>query len=134
MLGVLYGANIDSSEWKANSRYLLDPTKPDDSILRAAGKYGFTNLIIQAEAWYLKFLVLEVDNVVENLLHADCNAMKSLKKASMDFIVKNADLVVASDTYIALMETPTLLTEVVTAMAKQLWTYSEDDRKRKRSG
>jgi hypothetical protein len=46
MLGFVYGASIDNKrfKWKAQTTYLLDPSKHRQSILRAAGKYGMTSL------------------------------------------------------------------------------------------
>eukprot|EP00956_Cyclotella_meneghiniana_P035239 scaffold112864_cov83-Cyclotella_meneghiniana.AAC.2 len=128
MLSTVYGARIDAETWKRNSPYLLDPAFCEKSILRAANKYGFSSLRAGAEAWYMKFLELEVNNVIDNLLHADGNNMKSLKKAAMTFIVENSEEVITSESYKYLAKSPDLLSEVVFALSKKLSTT----KKRKR--
>ena len=76
----------------------------------------------------MKFLELEVNNVIDNLLHADGNNMKSLKKAAMTFIVENSEEVITSESYKYLAKSPDLLSEVVFALSKKLSTT----KKRKR--
>ena len=128
MLRFVYGARIDASAWKLNSSYLFDSANHDASILMAAGKYGFSSLKLEAEAWYMKFLKLEVNNVVDNLLHADGNNLHLVKKATMEFITENSEDVITSQSYQHLAKSPDLLSEVVFALSKKL----SANKKRKR--
>jgi hypothetical protein len=56
-------------------------------IIDAAVKYGLVDLKLAAEAWYVKTLTIEVDNVKEHLLLAHTKNCALLKEAAMDFIV-----------------------------------------------
>lgn len=105
-----YGEPIHAGIWK-------DRAEP---ILIAAGKYGFKQLKLEAEAWHVKNLKLTANNAVDCLLQADGNNLPLLKKASMEFIVTNAVDVVASESYSRLRESPTMTDEVILAMANQL--------------
>jgi hypothetical protein len=129
ILGVVYGASVTVEEWKAQSKYLIDPSTRGKSILFAAHKYGIISLRIEAEEWYLKFTRLAADNVIDNLLYADGNHFCLIKKAAMDFIVENSDEVVSSKHYKNLLQSPSLLSDVVMALSKKL----SADKKRKRS-
>ena len=116
-------------DWKIQSLpVIFDQDGEDLNILSAAGKYGFTALKSEAEAWHAKFLNLTVDNVIDYLLHADANALLLAKKAAMDFILENSEKVVNSETYQHLERSPTLMSEVVKAMSKDI----SSSRKRKR--
>ena len=95
------------------------------SILSAAGKYGFTSLKSDAEIWHLQFLKLQVENVIRHLLIADANNLPLVKKAAMDYILENEDGVVASETYSQLCESPSLMKEVMTAMAQHIKHLSD---------
>ena len=111
MLGTVYGANIDASVWKVNC----------SSILPAAGKYGFQTLQIEAEGWYMKYLKLNSDNVIDNLMYADGNNLLLLKKAAMEYIVEHCEEVVGSYSYTeCLKKSPDLMDEVVQALSKKL--------------
>jgi hypothetical protein len=77
-------------------------------ILRAADKYGFLDLKIEAEKWHVKMTELTVDKVIGELLHADGNGNPLMKKVVMDFIVKNVDGVTASDSFQQLYESQRL--------------------------
>lgn len=108
MLKYMYGQNISPHEWKENS-------KP---ILEASGKYGFTDLRLAAEAWYLKNLKLTKDNAVDELLYADGTNCLVLKKAVLDFIVDNGESVLGSSSFSMLYESQELTKEVMMELAK----------------
>ena len=121
MLSAVYGKKVDEEEWKTQSSNLR-------SILKAAGKYGFSNIKSEAEAWYMKTLNVKLDNVIDELLYADANNLFDVKKAVMEFITENAEEVIASESFQLLSESPQLIKEVLTSMAKKL----SDNKKRKR--
>eukprot|EP00956_Cyclotella_meneghiniana_P007523 scaffold10172_cov62-Cyclotella_meneghiniana.AAC.10 len=112
MLGFIYDKAIDESEWRAQAAYLIDPSHHNKSILRAAGKYGICNLKSEAEFWYVRFLELTVDNVIDNLLYADGNNLLTLRKAAKKFIVHEAKNVFSSS-YSRISESPALLQELL---------------------
>lgn len=128
MLGVVYGDSIDSVMWKSNSSCLFDPAKHHESILRAAGKYGFSSLRVQAEGWYIKFLGLDIDNAIDHLLHADANNLHHLKKTAMEFIVEHSEEVFKSESYLYLARSPELMSEVMLSLSKKI----SANKKRKR--
>jgi hypothetical protein len=49
-------------------------------VLKAADKYGFPGLKVEAEKWYVKATTLTVDNVIHELLYADGNGHALMKK------------------------------------------------------
>ena len=110
MIDALYGKRIDAAIWRDQS----------ESILKAAGKYGFNDLRTEAAAWYLKGLQLEVGTVINTLLYADSNSLPLVKNTSIKFIVENAEEVMESESFLLLRESPALMTEVMKAMAKQI--------------
>ena len=120
MLRYLRDVDITVTEWRNQSTYLLDQSKQHQSILRASNKYGLNDLKQEAEGLYVKFHKLTVDNVIDNLLYADGNELALLKKAAMDFISQNSAQVVVSESYSLLSESPSLMSEVVVALSKQL--------------
>ena len=116
MLGHVYGIEIHACDWKKHSK----------QILVAAGKYGFSVLKTEAEAWHVKNLNLTIDNAVDELLYADGTHCLDLKKASIQFIVENGEGVLASDSYAKLYESPELMKNVMMELAK-----SNSNKKRK---
>jgi hypothetical protein len=86
-------------------------------ILEASGKYGFTALKEEAEAWHIKRLKLTVDNAVD----------EGLKKAVMDFIVENGKSVITSPSFAKLKESSELVTELMLELAEA----ASNNRKRK---
>ena len=75
MLGYVYGKTM----WRG-------PTK---DMINACDKYGVVHLKLEAEAAYVKFTEITMDNMMENLLYADSKNLALLKEAVMDFIVAN---------------------------------------------
>ena len=108
MLGHVYGKRIYSDKWKNH----------DKAILIASGKYGFTALKSEAEAWRVKNLNLTIDNAVDELLYADATHCLDLKKASIKFIVENGEEVLASTSSAKLYESPELMKNVMMELAK----------------
>ncbi|KAL7525513.1 hypothetical protein ACHAXR_002017, partial [Thalassiosira sp. AJA248-18] len=89
MLYYIYGGNITAAEWKNRSKDLID----------AADRYGVKNLKIEAEAWYVNHLKITVENVIVTLAYADEKNCFLLKEAATNFIVKNTNDVLASDSF-----------------------------------
>ena len=71
-------------------------------------------------------LKLTVDNAVDELLYADGTLFIGLKKAVMDFIVENGQIIIASPSFAKLRESADLMTEVMLELAE-----SRDSMKRK---
>ena len=84
MLMHIYGKDVSVVKWKSKAK----------SILEGSGKYGLTTLKSEAEAWYVKYIMLEVGNVVGELLYADGKNCLLLKKAAMDFILEHGEEVI----------------------------------------
>jgi hypothetical protein len=120
MIGFIYGEMIPVETWKEQVQYITDPTKQNQSILFAAGKYGFTALKSKAEAWCVKFLELDSDTAISHLLYADANSLVLLKNTAMNFISENSQDVIASESFSLLSESAALVTEVMKALSNQI--------------
>jgi hypothetical protein len=120
MIGFIYGEMIPNEIWKEQVQYITDPTKQNQSILYAAGKYGFTALKSKAEAWCVKFLELDSDTAISHLLYADANSLMLLKNTAMNFISENSQDVIASESFSLLSESAALVTEVMKALSNQI--------------
>jgi hypothetical protein len=121
MLKTLYGSKLTPVDWDKNS----------ESILYAAGKYGFSSLECEAEYWYVKQTDrFTVDNVIGHLLKADSKNLSHLKEAAMEFILNHAEDVVSSDSYDNLDESPTLRKEVMVALSKRSQVTNESVKRR----
>jgi hypothetical protein len=105
MLSHVYGMNIAATQWKDQAKQIVD----------ASGKYGFTTLRAEAEAWYVKSLELTVETAIDELLYADGKHCSLLKKATMDFIVEHGEEILESESYEKLDESPQLRKEVMKA-------------------
>ena len=127
MLRHVYGHNIPSNKWKDHGK----------AILTASGKYGFTALKIEAEAWCVKNLNLTGENAADELLFADGIHCLDLKKAVIHFIINNCEEVLQSDSFLKLYESPVLIKEVMKEMSNaanskkrkcdELSSYNNDD-------
>jgi hypothetical protein len=102
--------NVDSNKWKDQAKQIID----------AVGKYVFTTLRAEAEAWYVKHLKLTVNNAIDELLYADGNHCSHLKRAAMDFIAEHGEQVIDSKSYKKLDESPQLRKEVMKSLASAL--------------
>jgi hypothetical protein len=127
MIGFVYGEVIPAEIWKEQVQYITDPTKQNQSILFAAGKYGFSALKSKAEVWCVKFVKLDAQNVINHLLYADANSLSQLKEAAMNCITENSKDVIASESFALLSESTVLMTEVMKALSNAL-----ESKKRKR--
>eukprot|EP00956_Cyclotella_meneghiniana_P032866 scaffold91862_cov51-Cyclotella_meneghiniana.AAC.3 len=103
MLKNVYGKYIGETYWKEHAKQILD----------AAGKYGFTELKSEAEAWHVKNMKdnFTIDNAVDELLYADGKNCPLLKKAAMDFIADLGEEVIEAESYEKLDESPQLRKE-----------------------
>ena len=117
MLNSLYGSEVYPEVWKKHS----------DSILKAAGKYGFSTLRSEAEVWYSRSLQFTVDNVIGKFMEADGNDQTLVKAAAKKFIMEHGKEVIASGSFERLHESLPLVREVVSAAF-------ESSNKRRREG
>jgi uncharacterized small protein (DUF1192 family) len=112
LLRYVYGGDISAGKWKDHAKDLLE----------ASDKYGLTNLKIEAEAWYVKLLKFSVGDVVETVAYAEKMNCFLLKEAAIDFIVTNANEVLASGTLMNIPESKDIIREIlwsVATMSKQ---------------
>ena len=110
MMKSVYGKLILPSEWEKHSK----------EILKASGKYGFAKLSSDAEVWYIKTMNLTVETAIDELLYADANHCLELKKAVIEFIVKNGKAVMESSSFPELFKSQELLSEVMSALVCKL--------------
>ena len=108
MLKHVYGKDISCLVWKEHSK----------QILEASGKYGFSSLKIEAEAWHSKHMNLTADTAVDKLLYADGTYCLGLKQAVIEYIVENGQAVISSPSFSKLAESTELMTEVMMEFAK----------------
>jgi hypothetical protein len=108
MLSTLYGNNMMADDWTGDLK----------CILKAADKYGFPDLKVQADKWYVKATTLTADNVIQELLYADGSGHALMKKTAIDFIVNNTNEVLSSDAFEELHKSLSLLKEVMSAMSR----------------
>ena len=106
----LYGDCIQTDEWK-------EKEKP---ILEAAGRYGFGRLKLEAESWYVKYLKLTPDNVVENLLDTKANEWPIAERAGISFIVANVNGIRLQELLNKLDRLPDVVPKITLAMSEQL--------------
>jgi speckle-type POZ protein len=107
MLKTLYGGILLADDWTNDAK----------SILNAADKYGFQGLKTEAEKWYVKATRLTAKNAIHELLLADGNGYHLIKQTALDFVVANAEQVLASQSFHQLHESCPILQEVILAMA-----------------
>jgi hypothetical protein len=86
-------------------------------ILDAANRYGIIDLKLEAEAYLVKSIVFDVDNLLGVLLYADSKNCALLKEAAMDYMLKNRGEVLKKVTF---HDAPgSLLTDFLAAMARE---------------
>ena len=107
MLRYVYGGDISAGKWKDHAKDLLE----------ASDKYGLTNLKIEAEAWYVKLLKFSVGDVVETVAYAEKMNCFLLKEAAIDFIVTNANEVLASGTLMNIPESKDIIRDILCSVA-----------------
>ena len=107
MLYHMYGHKTSDSTMKALAREILD----------AANRYGIIDLKLEAEAYLVKSIVFDVDNLLGVLLYADSKNCALLKEAAMDYMLKNRGEVLKKVTF---HDAPgSLLTDFLAAMARE---------------
>ena len=79
LLSYVYGRVIPKEELKTHAKDIID----------AADKYSIVNLKLEAEAAYVKFTIISLDNAMDNLLYADSRNLALLKEAVMKFLTDN---------------------------------------------
>jgi hypothetical protein len=107
MLRYVYGGDISAGKWKDHGKDLLE----------ASDKYGLTNLKIEAEARYVKLLKISVGDVVETVAYAEKMNCFLLKEAAIDFIVANANEVLASGTLMNIPESKDIIRDILCSVA-----------------
>ena len=107
MLYYVYGGKIGAAEWKEKSKDFID----------AGDKYGLKDFKIEAEAWHVKHLEITVANVVEELIYADKMNCFLLKEAAMNFVLKNSEEVLASDSFENMPKSDSVMREIVSLAA-----------------
>jgi len=108
LLRYVYGGDISAGEWKDYAKDLLE----------AADKYGLPNLKIEAEAWYVTLLKFSAGDAVETVAYADKMNCFLLKEAAIDFIVTNANEVLASGTLMNIPESNVIIRDILCSVAK----------------
>ena len=86
------------------------------AIVRAADRFGCSGLKLAAEA-ELASAGITTENAAELILFADATNCAMLKEAAMDYFVKNAQDVMASDGFEQVKESPAVMAELMSAMA-----------------
>ena len=106
LLSYVYGKEIPEEEMRASAKDLIS----------AADKYGISHLKLAAEACFVKFTEIDLENVMEHLLYADAMNCALLKEAVMDFVVGNKMEILQKKTLQGAPEG--LLTDMLAAMAR----------------
>ena len=107
ILRYVYGGEVPSKE-------VINEQAKD--IIHAADKYGCTGLKLTAEA-ELATAGITTENAAEIILFADATNCAMLKENAMEFFVKNALDVMASEGYEQVAESPETMREMMAAMA-----------------
>ena len=107
LLRYVYGGDISAGEWKDHAKDLLE----------AADKFGLPNLKIEAEAWYVMLLKFSAGDAVETVAHANKMNCFLLKEAAINFIVTNANEVLASGTLMNIPESNVIIRDILCSVA-----------------
>ena len=107
MIRSLYGRQIQPVEYKLYS----------ESLLEAAGKYGFDEIKTEAQVWYINNHKLTVDNAVDEFLKADGNNHEIVRDVTKTFLVNHAKRILESESFDRLYESKTLVKELMGAVA-----------------
>jgi hypothetical protein len=106
LLRFIYGGEVPSKE------VINDQAK---DIIHAADKYGCVGLKLAVEA-EMAAAGITTENAAELILFADATNCALLKETAMDFFVKNAQEVMASEGYMQVAESPAIMQEMVAAV------------------
>ena len=103
LLRFIYGGEVPSTDaLKSEGR----------SIIRAADKYGCTGLKLAAEAG-LASAGITTENAAELILFAGATNCAMLKEGAMDYFIKNAQDVMASEGFEQVKESPAVMAELM---------------------
>ena len=105
LLRFVYGGEIPGKD-------MLNEDARD--IIRAADRFGCADLKLTVEA-EMATAGITTENAAELILFADGMNCAMLKEAAMEFFVKNAQAVMASDGFEQVKESPAILTELMAA-------------------
>ena len=105
---------------KLSDEYLNDNAK---GIIDACDKYGVVHLKLEAEASYVEYSKITMDNMMDNLLYADSKNLALLKEAVMDYIVANKRDIIGKVSFDSVPSS--MITDVLTAVARG--EESDDD-------
>jgi len=115
LLYYVYGGEISEEEFKTHAKDLVN----------ASDKYGVTNLKLTAELWYVNNTDITIDNVIDNLLHADAMNCALLKEKVMDFIVKNKKEMMER---VSFQDVPgNVCKDLLAAMSRHYQYYEEEE-------
>jgi hypothetical protein len=116
MLWYVYEGDISLADWKDHAKDLLE----------ASDKYGLTNLKIEAEARYVKLVKFSAGDVVEAVAYAEKMNCFLLKEEAIEFIVANANEVLASGTLTHIPESKDIIRGVICSVSTQHNKDSKD--------
>ena len=106
MIYYTYGGKLSDEDLKDNEK----------DIINACDKYGVVHLKLEAEASYVEYSKITMDNMMDNLLYADSKNLALLKEAVMDYIVINKRDIIGK---VSFDNVPgALMTDLLTAMAR----------------
>ena len=114
ILYYLYGGNLTDKEFNGNAR----------DIMNAADKYGIVPLKLEAEVYYVKSTTITLENMIDNLLYADCKNLALLKESVMDYIVANKNDIIGKVSFPSNVP-GAMITDILAAVARG--EQSEDD-------
>ena len=114
MLYYMYGGKLTDEELKENAKDIID----------ACDKYGIVPLKLQAEVYYIKSTTITLENMIDNLLYADCKNLALLKESVMDYIVVNKNDIIGKVSFPSNVP-GAMITDILAAVARG--EQSEDD-------
>ena len=103
LLRFIYGGEIPSKN------IIKDQAK---DIIHAADKYGCTGLKLAAES-EVAAADITIENTAELILFADATNCAMLKEAAMEYFVANAQEVMASEGFVEVKESPSVMAELM---------------------
>jgi len=107
LVGYVYGRQVPPKDMQ---KYCKD-------LMSAADLYGIVNLKVEAEAAYVQFTKITIDNVVDNFYLADTKKCALLKEKVMEFFVENGQEVMAKLSFKDAPESATMFNDFMAAVA-----------------
>lgn len=89
VLHYIYGGKVPDKELREHAK----------AFIHAANKYDVSGLKLEAEAALVENEELTIDNVMETFLFADSKDLALLKETAMNFIYKNANAMLESNSF-----------------------------------